>query len=158
MENTYMSDTVTPQKLSQIPFFKDMNDEYVSLLSQKMRIIRVKKENLIISEGDTSQKMYFILEGSVAVFRKNYKGGIEKICELGSPNFFGEMTILDGGPRSASVASKTDVTLVVLDWNDIRNAFNDKPEIMSYIFKSIASTLSMRLRRLNSLYSNMRRF
>ena len=97
--------------------------------------------------------MFFILEGTVNIFRKSSSGKTELICELSSPNFFGEMSIIDSGPRSASVEAKTDLVLAVLKWDDVKSLFDSKPEIMSYIFKNIACTLSMRLRRLNSLYS-----
>lgn len=154
MENYLKVNIPTPQLLIQIPFFKDMKNEYIEMLSKKMQVHHIDKGNLIISEGDESKKMYFIIEGTVNVFRKNYKGRTEAICELNAPNYFGEMSIIDGGPRSASVESKTDVVLAELKWDDVRCLFEDKPEIMCYIFKNIGNTLSMRLRRVNSLYSH----
>lgn len=153
MDNFMKSKTITPRLLAQIPFFKDLENEYIEMLAKKMQIFEVSKGNLIISEGDSSQKMYFIIEGTVNVFRKTYRGKIENICELSAPNYFGEMSIIDGGPRSASVGAGTDVVLAELKWDDVRYLFEDKPEIMCYIFKNIGSTLSMRLRRVNSLYS-----
>lgn len=155
MNNNSKYSSITPKLLSQIPFFKDMQNEYLDALAQKMQIYTVQKENLIIAEGDTTKKMYFIIEGSVNVFRRNYKGRTEIICELGAPNYFGEMSIIDGGPRSASVQARTDVVLAELKWDDVKSLFDDKPEIMCYIFKNIGNTLSMRLRRVNSLYSQL---
>jgi CRP-like cAMP-binding protein len=61
------------------------------------------------------------------------------------------MAIMDGGLRSASVEAKTDVVLAELKWDDVRCLFEDKPEIMSYMFRNIGSMISMRLRRANSL-------
>lgn len=155
MENPMKSNVITPQMLSRIPFFQNLEHEYIEMLSEKMQVYKINKGSLIISEGDESKKMYFIIEGTVNIFRKNYKGRTENICELSQPNYFGEMSIIDGGPRSASVEAKTNVVLAELKWNDVKYLFDDKPEIMSYIFKTIGSTLSMRLRRVNSLYSNL---
>lgn len=154
MEKFSKFTTLTPKLLAQIPFFKDLETEYIEMLSKKMQVINAEKGNLLIAEGSTSQRMYFIIEGTVRVFRKNSKGRTEDICELAAPNYFGEMSIIDGGPRSASVEAKTNTVLAELKWEDVKHLFNDKPEIMSYIFKNIGSTLSMRLRRVNSLYSH----
>lgn len=155
MKNYLKLNRLTPKMLAQIPFFKDMGDEYIEMLAEKMQVHKLNKDDLIISEGDESKRIYFIMEGTVNVFRRNYKGRIENICELSTPNYFGEMSIIDGGPRSASVEAKTDVTLAELKWEDVRFLFEDKPEIMCYIFKNIGNTLSMRLRRVNSLYSHL---
>lgn len=153
MENYLKLSRLTPQMLTRIPFFKEMDKEYIEMLSKRMQVNNIAKGNLIISEGDESKKMYFIIEGTVNVFRRNYKGRTENICELNASNYFGEMSIIDGGPRSASVEAKTNVVLAELKWEDVRYLFEDKPEIMCYIFKNIGNTLSMRLRRVNSLYS-----
>lgn len=155
MENSLKYKMLTPKLLAEIPFFRDLDNKYIEMLSTKMQVFKANKGQLIISEGDTSQRMYFIVEGTVKVFRKTYKGKTEKICELSAPNYFGEMSVVDGGPRSASVEAYTNVVLAELKWDDVKFLFEDKPEIMCYIFKNIGTTLSMRLRRVNSLYSHL---
>lgn len=155
MNSSSNPNTLTPKVLAQIPFFKDMENEYIEMLAEKMQIFNIDKGNLIISEGSSNQRMYFIIEGTVKVFRRTYKGKLEDICELSAPNYFGEMSIIDGGPRSACVKTETNVVLAELKWDDVRYLFEDKPEIMCYIFKNIGNTLSMRLRRVNSLYSHL---
>lgn len=157
MDSFLKSDRPTPMLVAGIPFFKDLEDEFIEMLSEKMLICQANKDDLLVFEGDETKKMYFILKGTVNVFRKNYQGRKENICQLSAPNYFGEMSIIDGGPRSASVEAKTNVVLVELKWDDVRYLFEDKPEIMCYIFKNIGSTLSMRLRRVNSLYSHLAR-
>lgn len=155
MDHSMNFDTPTRRLIAQIPFFKDLKIEYIEMLSEKMDVFNVNKGQLIISEGDTSKRMYFIIEGTVRVFRKTYKGQTENICELSAPNYFGEMSIVDGGPRSASVMANTNVMIAELKWEDVSYLFDDKPEIMCYIFKNIGNTLSMRLRRVNSIYSHL---
>jgi len=155
MDNSLKYNTLTPKLLAQIPFFKELETEYIQMLSEKMEVFTADKGKLIISEGDTSKRMYFIIEGTVKVFRKTYNGRTENICDLCAPNYFGEMSIVDGGPRSASVKAESNVVLAELKWDDVKNLFDNKPEIMCYIFKNIGNTLSMRLRRVNSLYSHL---
>jgi len=151
MESLLKLNRLTPRMLAQIPFFKDMEKSSLEMLSEKMQVLKINKGQLIIAEGDIEQKMYFIIEGTVDIFRMNHKGETEYIYELNAPSHFGEMSIMDGGPRSASVEAKTNVVLAELKWDDVRDLFETKPEIMCYIFKYIGSILSMRLRRANSL-------
>jgi CRP-like cAMP-binding protein len=151
MESSLKLNHVTTQILAQIPFFKDMDKEYLEMLSKKMLVLNKQKGDLIISEGDEDKIMYFIIQGTVNIIRKNHKGRTEIIYELNEPSYFGEMAIMDGGLRSASVEAKTDVVLAELKWDDVRCLFEDKPEIMSYMFRNIGSMISMRLRRANSL-------
>ena len=126
MESFLKLQTLTPHMLSKIPFFQGMETQDIEILSQKMQILNFYKEELIISEGDESKTMYFILEGSVTVFRANYKGDREYVYEMGAPSYFGEMAIMDGGPRSASVEAKTDTILAELKWDDVRYLFCDQ--------------------------------
>lgn len=154
MQNFVKLRFLTPYMLAKIPFFKEMDTKDLEILSKKMQVLNINEGDLIISEGEESKTMYFIIEGTVSVFRTNYKNKTEYIYEMNSPSYFGEMSIIDGGPRSASVQAKTNVVLAELMWDDVRYLFEDRPEIMSYIFKNIGNVISIRLRIKNSINSS----
>lgn len=154
MDNFVKLQVITPCMLANIQFFKEMNTKDLEILSKRMRLININEGDLIISEGDESKSMYFIIEGTVAVFRTNYKNEAEYIYEMNAPSYFGEMAIIDGGPRSASVQAKTNTVLAELMWDDVRHLFEDRPEIMCYIFKNIGNVISIRLRIKNSISSS----
>lgn len=154
MQNFVKLQVLTPYMLAKIPFFKEMDTKDLEILSKRMRILNINEGDLIISEGDESKTMYFIIEGTVTVFRTNYKNKTEYIYEMNAPSYFGEMSIIDGGPRSASVRAKTNIVLAELIWDDVRYLFEDRPEIMCYIFKNIGNVISIRLRINNSINSN----
>lgn len=154
MENFVKLQVLTPHMLAKIPFFKEMDTKDLQILSKKMQILNINEGDLIISEGDESKTMYFIIEGTVTVFRENYKNEAEYIYEMSAPSYFGEMAIMDGGPRSASVKAKTNTVLAELVWDDVRHLFEDRPEIMCYIFKNIGNVISIRLRIKNSISSS----
>lgn len=154
MLNSVKLRVLTPHMLAKIPFFMEMDTKDLEILSKKMRILNINEGDLIISEGDESKTMYFIIEGTVTVFRTNYKNKTEYIYEMNAPSYFGEMSIIDGGPRSASVQAKTNIVLAELVWDDVRDLFEDRPEIMCYIFKNIGNVISIRLRIKNSINSN----
>lgn len=153
MANFMKLQVLSPYMLKKIPFFKEMESKDLEILSEKMQILNVNEGDLIISEGDESKTIYFILEGAVTVFRVNHKDQKEYIYEINAPSYFGEMAIMDGGPRSASVRAKTNTVLAELRWDDVRYLFEDRPEIMCYIFKNIGNVISIRLRIKNSINS-----
>jgi len=70
--------------------------------------------DLIFSEGDTSEHVYFIESGEVQVFLYEFTNRVE-IGQRGSGDFFGEMSVINGGNRTASVAAFSDTKLIVLD-------------------------------------------
>lgn len=144
------SENLTPKEVAKIPFFKDLDQRYINQLADKFNVFNCPKGFKIVSEGDNSKRMFFILEGTVRVFKRKYNGIDETLCELKAPNYFGEMSIVDGGPRSADVEAGTKVILAELIWDDVKDLFDDKPEVMNYILKNIGHTLSMRLRKANS--------
>lgn len=144
---------VTPHMLAKNLFFKKMEMNDLEVLSKKMKVLNIEEGDLIISEGEETKTMYFIIEGEVTIFRENHKGELEYVYELTAPSYFGEMAIMDGGPRSASVKAKTNTVLAELNWDDIRALFEDRPEIMCYFFQNIGNMISMRLRRTNALNS-----
>lgn len=157
MESFVKLQVLTPHMLRKIPFFQGMDTQDLEILSKTMQVLNVKEGDLIISEGDESKTMYFIIEGSVTIFRTNHKGQREYVYEISASSYFGEMAIMDGGPRSASVEAKANTVLAELKWDDVRFLFEDRPEIMSYIFRNIGNVISMRLRRTNSLNSCLMR-
>jgi CRP-like cAMP-binding protein len=73
-----------------------------------------KKGELVFSEGDTADYVYFIESGLVSIFIQKFTAQ-EEICVLGPGEYFGEMAVLHSGKRTASVAAATDTQLLGVD-------------------------------------------
>ena len=78
---------------------------------------RYRNGELIFSEGDTADYVYFIESGKVSVFIQKF-GMQEEICVLGSGAYFGEMALLSKDTRNASVSAVTDTSLLGIDKNE----------------------------------------
>ncbi|MBI3538629.1 MAG: cyclic nucleotide-binding domain-containing protein, partial [Chloroflexi bacterium] len=101
-----------------IPFFSDLTDEVLDAISQRLQREHYHKGASIVQEDDPGDCMYIIETGQVKVVTE--KGGAEKIhAYLGPGNFFGEMSVLLGEKRSASVRVVLDVELLVLRKDDL---------------------------------------
>ncbi|MEJ2695820.1 MAG: cyclic nucleotide-binding domain-containing protein [Candidatus Sulfobium sp.] len=85
-----------------------------------------KKGELIFSEGDTADYVYFIETGRVSIFIRKFTDQ-EEIATLGPGEFFGEMAIFHKDKRTASVAALTDTTLLSIDRNVFMNFLQADP-------------------------------
>jgi CRP/FNR family transcriptional regulator, cyclic AMP receptor protein len=92
---------------------------------------------VLISEGAVGESLYLVAEGRVAVLK-----GEHQVAELGEREVFGEMALLDPGPRSATVRALTDVTLLTIRGEDFGDIMAEKREIA----RAVIQVLTRRLR------------
>lgn len=99
----------------------------------------------IFADRDRGESMCVVESGKVAVF----KGELQIAAVIpGSP--FGEMSMLDGKPRSATCKSDGDSVIYSIDEQQLRKLTADHPAIGAKIYKAIAFSLASRLRRANT--------
>ena len=86
---------------------------------------------VIFRENDKGDNFYLILLGKVEVF--NYEAGKEKhLNDIGPGGYFGELSLINNEPRSATVRAKTEVLTLVLDSNNFRRLYHDSPQLRSH--------------------------
>jgi hypothetical protein len=94
----------------------------------------------VIKEGEPGQEMFVVEAGSVEVLRGN--GPKEhRISLLEAGDFFGEMVLLDGQPRSASVRAATDCRLLVIDATTLDEMLRQYPEVAVRMLRNLAARL-----------------
>ncbi len=95
---------------------------------------------ILFNEGDKGDAMYLIREGKIKITKG--RGADEKVLAvLKEGDFFGEMAIIDGSPRSATATSVENTSLLVIDKETFRNKIKENP-LIEYVLE----TLSRRLR------------
>ncbi|MBR3718915.1 MAG: cyclic nucleotide-binding domain-containing protein [Firmicutes bacterium] len=107
-----------------------------------MRGATYKKGEIIFREGETGKCMYDIFWGRVGIYT-GYGTPQEKLlAELKTEDFFGEMGLLDGAPRSATAVSLSDETqLGVITEGDFNEYFQEKPAKVFTIMQSLSQKL-----------------
>jgi CRP/FNR family transcriptional regulator, cyclic AMP receptor protein len=95
--------------LKKVPIFSSLSTRYLRKLGQLMDETRIKPGKILVQQGKTGWDFYLIAEGEARV-EKNRK----KIRILKPGDFFGEISLIDGGPRMASVISETEMTLLAV--------------------------------------------
>ncbi len=127
--------------LRNIPIFSDLNDSTLDKIFQSGYIKAYNKNDIILTEEESGNSMFFIVEGKVKVLRSDEDKEII-ISLLGPGDFFGEMAILDGMGRSATVSAVENSKLFILQRNEFLDLLNTHPEVSISLLKE----LSIRLR------------
>ena len=106
------------------PIFSRMNE---SSLKNVLKSAVQKKSppgTKIVEKGKGGVGFYLILEGTAEVIRDG-----EKLAELGAGNFFGELSVIDGAPRTADVVAMTDTNCLVITQWAMKSLIENHPEI-----------------------------
>ena len=99
-----------------------------------------KKGELILKEGTSGSAAYIINSGEVEVFR-TIEGKKIVLASLRENQIFGEMSIIDDRPRSASIVATTDVEVTVIEPERFNELFYSKPEVLRVFLKDIFERL-----------------
>ncbi len=139
------------ESLQSIPLFSKVGDSDLEALASRLIERRYPKQSTIVEEGLAGDYMYVIREGRVKVV-KSSDDGREKIMDfLEEGSFFGEMSLLDQQPRSASVETLEPVRLLALSRADFLDVLRRSPDLAL----SVIQVLTHRLRETDEQASSM---
>lgn len=124
--------------LKTIPLFSGLTDRDLNRVADLMVTKKFKKHNLIFFEDDLGQNLFLIRRGRVKISRIDESGGEVIFAILGEGEFFGELSIIDGKTRSATVTSLTDVELLVLRHGDFMDLLHQYPQISISLMRELA--------------------
>jgi len=131
--------------LKEVPFFRSLGRDSIDFITEKLKFKQFKSNSPICKIGDPGDKMYIVLSGKVAVTAANG----EVLAHIGSGNYFGEMALLTGEPRSATVLASEDTETFVLEKEDFDVILEKYPSISI----AMSKIMSQRLRETNAVVS-----
>ena len=100
-----------------------------------------RKRQLICVENDPGESLIMLRRGSVAVFRTAPSGERAILAVLRAPDVFGEVSLLDGSPRSASVEAIEDTTALALSRNAFLDLVHQNPRILDAVLRSLGALI-----------------
>ena len=127
--------------LQQIPFFLEFSKEDLEPLSNKLRIKNYAKNTIILTEGDESTSVYFILEGSVRVYIENNQGKEVTLNQIDEGETFGELALFCNTPRTASVIAKDKCKVLIVNKNDFIEFYSNNPKAAQKVVLTMATTI-----------------
>ncbi|HEX6331016.1 MAG TPA: cyclic nucleotide-binding domain-containing protein [Actinomycetota bacterium] len=125
-----------PARLATVPIFSGCTKREISIIAQAAKEISHRAGTVIAREGERGVGLFLILEGECEVT----VGGKRKAV-LREGDFFGEVALLDGGPRTATVTALTPVRLAGVTGWVFRGMLMEHPSIALKTLESVAGRL-----------------
>ncbi len=123
--------------LRTVDLFSTLSKRELDELAKRTDEVTVPAGTDLAHQGASGTQLFIVLTGSVAVRRSN-----RRVATLGKGEFVGEMSLLDGGPRSASLHTAEETTLLVIN----RRQFMEVLELMPLVARKVLAGMSSRLR------------
>jgi CRP-like cAMP-binding protein len=123
-------------RLSKVPLFSGCSQRDLQTIARVVKDIDHEKGTVIAREGEPGVGLFIIADGSAEVTI----GGVKKNT-LGTGDFFGEIALLDGGPRTATVTATSDVKLLGLTEWVFRGLMQEHPSIAVKTLQAMAGRL-----------------
>jgi CRP/FNR family cyclic AMP-dependent transcriptional regulator len=140
---------VVVELLRRVPLFSELSTAELERVAQVGIPRSFPRETRIFHEGDPGDACYIVREGSCRVTREHPDGRAITLATLGPGAIFGELAMLDGERRSASVEATENTELVALPASDVRNLIREHPEMA----EKLVVALTRRLREANERIS-----
>lgn len=130
--------------LQKVPLFGECSERELALLARIADEVTLPAGRVLIKRGEFGKEFLFLLGGTVTV-----EPATGKRMKMGPGEFFGEMSVLDGEPRSATVTADTPVQLLVLGQREFYTLLAEVPSLA----RRLLVTLSRRVRHAEGLVS-----
>lgn len=122
--------------LAKVPLFSSMNTRDLQRIARATDEVHLGAGTTVIDQGQTGREAFVILDGTVTV-RRNGK----KVATLGPGAIVGELSLLDHGPRTASVTCDTDCTLLVIEGRAFSGILDEVPALSHKLLSSLAARI-----------------
>ncbi len=140
--------------LKEVPLLKELTTFELQKMLEKGTTLTTPAHANILIEGELSWGLYIILDGLVGVFKVNkLKNTTHDVAQLKKGNFFGEMSLIEDAPRSASIKALTECNLFYLSKDAFNSLLNQSDDMKMRFYESCIKLLVSRLRELNENYT-----
>ena len=129
--------------LKEVSIFSELNEQELDLLAKVSHIRNYPRNNFIVRKGEAGTSLFLIQSGEVNIVLEKTTGNDVIISTLGKGSFFGEMSLFDGRPRSATVVAQRDSTIVEIKRDDFLELITKSPEIPLKVLVEMTVKLAM---------------
>lgn len=136
--------------MAEMELLQGLSEDDLAQLAERMSPQHYRAGETIIRQGDEATCLYFLARGRVAIQVPDPKDGAMRLTSIGAGVAFGEMALVDGGPRSADAVAEEDCDVLQLDLPTLQTLSWERPGIVNALMTNITKILSGRLRRANA--------
>jgi len=131
--------------------FAALDADAQEALRRSMVEVKLSRGQVLFSEGDPGDRLYVVTQGKIKLGRSAADGRENLLAVLGPGEMFGELSLFDPGPRTATATAITPATLSGLGHDDLQPWLHDRPEMASRLLGALAR----RLRRTNEAMGDL---
>ena len=124
---------------SELQLLKYVPDALRTELARRLRVIRAPKGRTLVEKGSRSAEVFFLLEGEAQVLVYSSTGREVSVHNIGPGDLFGEIAVLDGEPRSASIVASSDLLLAAMRANDFMTCLESSPAAGIWLARRLAA-------------------
>ena len=128
------------------PWGDGLSSEDMEQFAQYLYVATAEPQEMIFNEGAREPYMCLVSQGLVRITKGDSKKNIKTICDIGPGRSVGEMSIIDGLPRSASARAVEETVVLVLTKENFDLLLKDNPKLGVALFRKLAQMVSHRLR------------
>ena len=137
--------------LARAGIFQGVDQEASEALGDQFEIIDAPRGSILFNEGDPGDSLYIVLSGKVKLGRRSSDGRENLVAVMGPSDQFGELSLFDPGPRTATAVAVTDARVAVLPKEALVKWVAERPQIALQLMRVIAR----RLRRTNTMLADL---
>lgn len=147
--NRKKEDDSLEKLLSGVPIFSQLTSRELSQVISIVHRRQYGADESIFTQGDPGLGMYVIEKGEVEIIFRDDAGTEKKLARLASGDFFGDLSLLDESPRSATAIAKVDSRIIGFFRPDLINLLSRSPKLGSKILFKLGEVIGSRLRVTN---------
>jgi CRP/FNR family transcriptional regulator, cyclic AMP receptor protein len=133
------------------PLFAALDDEAARALMESMTSSHLERSDILFREGDQGDRIYVIGEGKIKLGRSSVDGRENLLAILGPGEMFGELSLFDPGPRTATATAIAETQLIALSHEDLDSFLVGRPAVAA----NLLAALARRLRRTNEALADL---
>jgi len=122
--------------LADVPLFAGLSTRHLRKVAALGRIRRIHEGARVIRAGDPGDSLYVVLDGEVSVGRRGLPA-----LPLGIGSFFGELALIDGGPRTATIVARTPLVCLTIGRTPFLRLLRAEPAIAVAVLEELAGRL-----------------
>jgi CRP/FNR family cyclic AMP-dependent transcriptional regulator len=144
--------------LRRVKIFRDISEPHLVALWVRLSERRLRKGEVLFRAGDPGEEVFLIRAGNIVV-SSPVQGRVEQVlAHLGPGDFFGEMSLFDEEPRSATIQAATDALLLSLSRQSLFQFIDSNPRAAAALLYQVVRVISSRLRASTELVAEVTRW
>jgi sulfate permease, SulP family len=135
--------------LAQIDLLRGLTPDEIKAVAARLRRVAYRTGDQIFRQGDPGEDVFIVMKGRASAYLDQIDGGRIRLATFAPGTAFGELAILDAGPRSATLVADEDIVCCALRVADFEDLARNTPAIAIKLLTGLGRELSGRLRRAN---------